>query len=205
MARGPLYLIADSQLLFGPPARALAGLIGDRADPSRVVASYLGASNGDAPAFYQLFREAMVSLGVTDVRHVHAPPDDNDRAHVTRADHAVEPGRGEARPPGRGIPAGEEDEIRARHEDGAIVVGLSAGAIQLGHGYLELVAATVDVHAEPDWEALTGTVEAQGGGRGLGIPRGGGLVVAGDGAMTAIRRAAIELTRGGRRELVAQD
>lgn len=204
MVRGPLYLIADSQLLFGPPARALAGLLGDPAGAAKLTATYLGASNGDAPAFFQLFRDAMAALGVTDVRHVRVPLDENDRDHLERADLVFLAG-GDTVAGWAVLTEAQLDRVvRARHEAGAIVVGLSAGAVQLGRGYLGLVPAAVDVHAEPGWDAVAATVAAEGC-RGLGVPRGGGLIVAADGSMRAIRRPAVELTRDGRRELVAHD
>ena len=59
----PLYLLADSQLLFWKEAEhgIVDRLRADVDSPSK--AAYLGASNGDNPEFYALFTAAMESAG----------------------------------------------------------------------------------------------------------------------------------------------
>ena len=70
----PIFLLADSQLLFWREesgelflARARQLLEADTQDrPFK--AAYLGASNGDAPEFYQLFEAAMGEIGRASCR-----------------------------------------------------------------------------------------------------------------------------------------
>src|ERR1700741_520290 len=68
----PLYLLADSQLLFWKRQdrllleAALDGLAG--AIPLN--AAYIGASNGDRPEFYEIFEAAMDAIGITDRRMI---------------------------------------------------------------------------------------------------------------------------------------
>src|SRR6185436_2184555 len=87
-ARKPTVLLADSQLLLGPdrtgarfPDR-LRALV--TADEPR--AAYLGAANGDRPEFYEIFRTAMESIGISRCRHVPATPSASDRAFLAEAD-----------------------------------------------------------------------------------------------------------------------
>lgn len=205
-----MLLAADSQLLFGAPALTLAGLLGARGPLPTLAAAYLGASNGDAPAFFELFEGAMAGLGVTDVRHVRTPPGDEGRAFLARADLVLLAG-GDAQVGWERLGAtGLLELVRARQAAGAVLVGISAGALQLGAGYLALVPALIDVHAGPAWAALEARVRGGGeGALGYGIPHGGGLIVGPDGAPIAIRRPVVEVTcRDGalvRRELAARD
>ena len=68
----PIFLLADSQLLFwreegGEPFLARARKLMEQDAPERVFkAAYLGASNGDAPEFYDLFVAAMGEIGIRD-------------------------------------------------------------------------------------------------------------------------------------------
>ncbi|MGH3553348.1 MAG: peptidase, partial [Mycobacterium sp.] len=68
----PLYLLADSQLLFWRRQgrllleAALDGLARDT--PLR--AAYIGASNGDRPEFYGIFEAAVDAIGISDRRMI---------------------------------------------------------------------------------------------------------------------------------------
>jgi cyanophycinase-like exopeptidase len=102
------------------------------------------------------------------------------------------------------------EQIAARHARGAALIGVSAGAIHLGsHAVLErsdgshelgtmlgLVPMIVDVHDEAkDWTKLAGTIELlEGAARGIGIPRGGGLVCHANSAIEALRHSAYEFS-----------
>ena len=83
----PLYLLADSQLLFWKRQDrlllevALDGLARDT--PLR--AAYIGASNGDRPEFYEIFEAAMDAIGITDRRMIDSSFGPGDRAFLERA------------------------------------------------------------------------------------------------------------------------
>ena len=71
----PLYLLADSQLLFWKRHdrplldAALDGLPRD----TPLSAAYIGASNGDRPEYYGIFEAAVDAIGITDRRMIERP------------------------------------------------------------------------------------------------------------------------------------
>ena len=136
-----------------------------------------------------------------------AAPSDGDRAFVEAADVILLAG-GDVDVGWRAFEAsGMRDLVERRYWDGAVLVGVSAGAVQLGTtgwpaGDPEAAFATwglapfaVDAHAEDtDWAELRAVIRARGeGARGMGIPRGGGLVYHADGTLEAVRHPLTEL------------
>ena len=134
----PIFLLADSQLLFWRDEQGRRFL--DRARELIVAAetektpkaAYLGASNGDAPEFYDLFVGAMAEIGIRDCRHVPSDPTAEDLAFLDEADLVLLAG-GDVRQ-GWEIfqKTGLKDRIVQRYYAGAVLVGVSAGAVQLG-------------------------------------------------------------------------
>jgi hypothetical protein len=206
-ATRPLFLLADSQLLFwtdsgGGFVHRLARLAGGGA----FRAAYLGASNGDQPEYYQLFQAAMEPAGA-ECRMIPAAPSHADMRFLRSAALVLLAG-GDVR---RGWTAFEHGGVREavarRHEEGAVLVGVSAGAVQLGMaGWPEgrtaqlfatwgLVPFLVGAHAEDDdWAELRAAVLAHDGQAvGFGIPRGGGLAYHPDGAVEPIRHPLVEV------------
>jgi peptidase E len=206
----PTVLLADSQLLFGADrtgARFLVRLRGlIAAEEPR--AAYLGAANGDRAEFYEMFRAAMESVGVSRCRHVPAAPSAVDRAFLEEADLILLAG-GHV---GRGLEAmtraGLAETLVRRGEGGALLVGISAGAVHLGlSGHadedgsgppldlLGRVPFAVDAHAEPEWARLRRLVRARVPRvAGLGVPTGGGAILHSDGAVEAVLRPVLLLT-----------
>src|SRR5580693_10114787 len=90
----PVFLLADSQLLFwregGRPflARARELLAADGPSPvgGAPRAAYLGASNGDAREFYDLFVAAMAEIGIADCRMIPSEPAAEDHSWLENAD-----------------------------------------------------------------------------------------------------------------------
>ena len=208
----PLFLLADSSPLFWrggdrPFLDCLHTLT--RADPGvpPIRAAYLGASNGDAPEFYELFTGAMSLVGITDCRVIPFRPTDEDRAWLSRA-HVIllaggDPLLGWETFRGNGV----ESLLRERHRDGAVLMGISAGAMQLGtrawsdpapremtlFPVLGLAPFIVGVHEQPDWTELKRAMRAAGAGaRGIGIPLGGCALVHPDGTLEPLRHALVE-------------
>jgi cyanophycinase-like exopeptidase len=207
--RAPLFLLADSRLLFwsdedGHFIDRIAAWTG----PGAPRAAYLGASNGDDPRFYALFAAAMEGIGPAECRMIPAAPTEEDRAFVAGAQLIMLAG-GDVR---RGWDAfaanGMREVVERRWREGAVLVGVSAGAVQLGTaGWPEgepqaafptwgLAPFVVDAHAEADgWGALEAVVRARGeGARGIGIPLGAGLVHHPDGSVEAVRHPLHEVT-----------
>lgn len=205
----PLYLFADSQLLFWRRGDRLVleSALEESAEDAPC-AAYIGASNGDGDEFYDIFDGAMQASGVAERRRIYSSFNAKDRAFLESAAVIVLAG-GDVRLGWETFQrTGMKDVILARYAQGAILVGISAGAIQLGrHAIVEetpgsfpktlldvfnLVPALVDVHDEGnDWERLRGFVQLlEGTITGLGIPSGGGVVVHPDAVIEPLRRPA---------------
>lgn len=210
----PIFLLADSQLLFW---REDGDLFLDRArrllaedDPPVEVpkAAYLGASNDDAPEFYDLFLSAMREIGIRKCRMIPSEPEPDDLAFLAEADLILLAG-GDVR---RGWTVfertGLKDRIVERYYGGALLVGISAGAVQLGlKGWDEersglfdtfrLVPFVIDAHDEPSWGRLHYAVPRAGEyARGYGIPTGGGALYHPDHSLEPVRHPVTEVTVG---------
>lgn len=208
----PLFLLADSQLLFWadgdePFIDRVAACTG----PAAPRAAYLGASNGDNPDFYSIFLAAIESIGPAECRLVPAEPSAAELAFLQSADVILLAG-GDVEAGWRAFTAsGVREVVEQRYHAGAVLIGVSAGAVQLGNaGWVEgdpesafptwgLVPFVVDAHAEDeDWAALKAVIRARGpGARGIGIPRGGGVILHPDYTLQAVRRAAFEVSVAG--------
>jgi cyanophycinase len=188
----PIYLLADSRLLFhkradgSPFLKDVVGNTGVR-QPS---AAYIGASNGDEPSHYRdLFLPAFESVGVGERRMIVAQPSPEDRQFLERADIILLAGGSVE----RGWRVFEENGFRAligeRYMAGALLLGVSAGAVQLGRGGLRddesarvstfgLLPLYVGVHEERErWKSLRRVLSLQDPPvHGIGIPAGGGVM-----------------------------
>ena len=210
-AAQPLYLLADSQLLFWKRQdrplldASLDGLARD----TPVSAAYIGASNGDRPEFYGIFEAAVDAIGITDRRMIDSSFGPDDRTFLERSQLIVLAG-GDVRLGWTTFEkTGMKDVILDRYIHGAVLVGVSAGAVQLGtYGIVEtsespatelldvfkLVAVIIDTHDErADWARLSRTIQSlEGAATGLGIPSGGGVIVHADATIEPLRRPAHE-------------
>jgi cyanophycinase-like exopeptidase len=208
----PLFLLADSQLLFwGDEDGLFIDRIAAYTGPGTPRAAYLGASNGDDPDFYGLFVAAMEGIGPAECRMITVRPSAEDLAFLESADVVLLAG-GDVERGWRAFEAGALGEaVVRRHHAGAVLIGVSAGAVQLGTtGWPEgdpdaafptwgLAPFVVDAHAEDEeWAALRAVVRARGeGARGMGISRGGGLVYHPDGSVEAVRHPVEEVSISG--------
>src|SRR4051794_27912135 len=128
----PLYLLADSQLLFlKQDDRLVLESALDTLPAAQPTAVYLGASNGDLPEYYDLFQAAMEGLGIRACRMIPSAPTADDRAALDHADLIVLGGGDVARGWQVFQETGLHTSIRERYDAGAILVGVSAGAVQL--------------------------------------------------------------------------
>ena len=224
----PIYCLADSQLLFwheedrGEPwlASLLEGPLAGAGLPDEegLRAAYVGASNGDEPAFYSIFRAAVEAVGIADHRMILSGFGKEDRGFLASADLVVLSGGDPVRGWRIFEQSGLQEAITRRYFEGAVLLGVSAGAVQLGWAAapeepesaaggeagldpgdvaltFRLVPAVVGVHEEDrDWEGLRRLLRASGATvRGLGIPSGGGLAYHPDGVIEPIRHPVHEL------------
>lgn len=201
----PIYCLADSQLLFwreeGDDRPWLERVLtGSTDEPVR--AAYVGASNGDEPAFYSIFAAAMESVGVSEHRMILSQFGKDDREWLATSTLVLLAGGDPVRGWRIFEQSGLGEAITARYLSGATLLGVSAGAVQLGwladpsetgQGdpvyTFRWVPAVVGVHEEhEDWRRLGGLLRrADVPVRGLGIPSGGGLIYHPDGVVEPVR------------------
>jgi len=219
----PIVCLADSQLLFWqvpdreePWLASIRRLLPD----GEVSAAYLGASNGDDPAFYSIFSAAMETMGIDDHRMIRSTFPEEDRAFLKQADLILLAGGDPVRGWRVFEQSGIRDVISRRYFEGALLVGVSAGAVQLGWAAatdappadrgteseknpeaeeveltFRLVPAVIGAHEEADdWQNLQRLLRSSALSiRGLGIPSGGGLLYHPDGTVEPVRRPLQEI------------
>lgn len=206
----PVYLLADSQLLFSSPGgRPLLAAAVDAMESAEARAAYVGAANGDQPEFYSIFEGAMEMIGVRDRRMILSGYSAQDRAYLRSADLIVLAG-GDV---GSGLhvlrETGMDDDLDERHREGAVLVGVSAGAVHLGAmgwlgdepaegelaGMLGIIPYSVDAHDEANgWRRLRQlVVRSLPGSVGIGVPAGGGIIHHPGGTVEPAGRGAVEL------------
>lgn len=202
--RKPLFLMADSQPLFRDGSDSLLPALREslRVSHTNVTrAAYVGASNGDAPEFFEFFVAAMDGINLHESRMIRASFDDEDRAFLESADLVLlaggYPDYGWEIMTGTGMDA----IIKKKYYAGAVLVGVSAGAVQLGMGWwhgeedrgvsvgLKLVPHYIDAHDEQDgWAQLSRLVEVREEFvKGFGIPMGGAMIYHADTSIEAVR------------------
>ena len=206
----PLYLLADSQLLFWKDEnRLFLERIREQLDSSNPTAAYIGASNGDNPEFYSIFQAAMAGIDLHSCRLIPSNPSGKDKAFLASANLVLLAG-GDVEQGWRVFEQnGLKDLITQKRFDGAVLVGVSAGAAQIGRGVL-LQAATmkelplfqlapfyVGAHQEQsEWWDLRALVNLAGNGaRGLGIPADGGMIYTAEGLLEPVRKGIVEFLR----------
>jgi len=203
----PLYLLADSQPLFWRGGAFLTGVCqaGGNTNPN---VAYIGASNGDSPQAYGIFAAAFEQVKTASTRWVRAEFCDADRRFLESADVIVLAG-GDVEAGWNVLTgSGMRELIEKRYHAGAVLIGVSAGAVQFGkyasvadakggRKLLEtfgLIDFLVDAHDERrDWQGLAATIQLlEGAARGLGIPHGAALIAHADGSFEPVGRAVEE-------------
>jgi hypothetical protein len=206
----PLYLLADSQLFFWKSeGDSLAERIRADLDSGKPKAAYIGASNGDQPEFYSLFQGAMETMGISNCRAVPSQPSKEDISFIEEADLILLSGGDVEWGWHTFEQNGLKELVPRKRFDGAILMGVSAGAVQLGLGCLSNAAQPkqidmfrfapfyVGAHDEGnDWFDLRALVNlCLGDTRGIGLPAGAGAVYYADGTLEPLRRPLIEIVK----------
>lgn len=212
--RKPVFLLADSQPLFGTGSDSLLPVLRESLQVSErnlTKAAYIGASNGDAPEFFELFVAAMDGINLHQSRLIHAEFGNDDRAFLESADLLLLAGGDTDEGWKIMTSTGMDAVITRSYYRGAVLVGVSAGALQLGMGWygagsagivegLRLVPYYIDVHSEQDdWSRLRKLVATKEEyAKGFGIPSGGAMIYHADVSVEAVRFPVVELERSAR-------
>lgn len=207
----PTFLLADSQLLFW---RENGQLLIERVVKERVrdglKAAYVGASNGDNPDFYEIFVSAMEEVGVFDCRMIPSAVSEADITFLNDADIILLAG-GDVEAGWRVfLTNGLSGHIVRRYFEGASLIGVSAGAVQLGlcclaaDGSLietfKVVPFIIGAHEESNnWKTTTELLRLSGPGKtAIGLPTGGGAICYPNHKVEALRHPLVELPPQGR-------
>jgi len=208
-----IFLLADSQLLFsdkeGRFYRCLIENLAEAREKGELKAAYLGASNGDEPIFYDIFIGLCQNLEIEDHRMILATPSEDDYEYFDQANLILLAGGDVKRGWDAFVANGLDKKMIERYSQGTILIGVSAGAIQLAQqgwyedansrtrwfSTLQLIPLLIDVHDDPSWERLQQKVLKEGKyAKGIGIPKGTGAIYHSDGAIEAIKHALVEFS-----------
>jgi len=206
-------LLADSTPLFSRKTQltdAVTAAVGARTKSLGGItprACYVGVSNGDMKEFYDVFVEAMKKFGISDVAHIRLPLTDSQLEFMSSCSLVVLAGGD----PVSGLKRMRGDErfvgtLQRLRDTGAVIMGVSAGAMQLATYLLpedprasavikgfEFIpgACVLAAHDEArDWKILRAVAAAQPAVRALALPRGCVIVVPPEGPMRALEKPA---------------
>ncbi|HID38121.1 MAG TPA: peptidase [Calditrichaeota bacterium] len=189
----PIFLLADSQPLFKTyEGQYLLADAHKTFTDSDLLAAYIGASNDDNPAYYEIFTYAMQPYALEECRMIRRAFSAEDRDFLQNA-HIILLAGGDTRKGWRWMEEkGVVEIIRERYVKGGLLIGVSAGAIQLGicgHSAadngdimlfetLKLVPFCIDAHREKnDWAELKKALRrGRANMRAFGLPFGSALV-----------------------------
>lgn len=202
----PIFLLADSQLLFRRENEELLieTLVKERTR-DELKAAYIGASNGDYPGFYEIFVSAMEQMGVYDCRMIPSSVTEADLAFLNGAEIILLAG-GDVEVGWRVFLAnGLSEHIARRYFEGASLIGISAGAVQLGlcglaaDGSLietfKLVPFIIGAHEEAtNWKTTLELLRLAGPGKmAIGLPTGGGAIYHPNNTIEPLRHPLVKL------------
>ena len=207
----PVYLFSDSQLLFWKSdGICFLNSITEGLEKDSLKAAYIGASNGDLPEFYDLFLAAMENIGIRNCRMIRSTFSKEDQDFLETADIVLLSGGDVERGWNIFEATGLKKAISRKYEEGTILIGISAGAMQLGLcGYrdeevqeeqvfdtFQFIPYIIGVHEEKsDWETLSKIILTKKGYvNGIGIPTGGGMIYHADKTVEPIRFPLYEIS-----------
>lgn len=206
----PIYLFADSQLLFWKQDSQLflKNILKYISSPEPH-AAYIGASNNNQKVFFDLFKDAMESIGVQCCRMLGSDFSAPDKDFLEKADIILLAGGDVVKGWDIIQSTGLKTAILKRYSEGAVLIGVSAGAVQLGlcaadtniediyriFDTFQIVPCMIGVHEErEEWSKLKSLVYKKGDySKGIGIPFGGGAVYYPDNSFEPLRKSIYEV------------
>ena len=208
--RRPVFLFADCDLLCKNISHEhiLKSSI-ESLNKSDLCAACIDFSNDEHDDFFELFTYAMEQFSITNIMHITQKFSGAERQFLKNANLILLSG-GEVDTSWKIIKETKMDKIiRDGYKNGAILVGVSAGAIQLGrigwsikegNSYqffecLNLAPYLVHIHQEENqWRVLKDIISNYyPGEHGLGIPGKGGLVCYPNHSIQSIKKTAFEI------------
>ncbi len=207
-------MFADSQVLFwtgkdGLFLNRVLSSLKEGSSRKKFKAAYIGASNDYKPEYYEIFVSAMTQIKIKNCRMIPSHPSPEDKKFLSKADIILLAG-GDVE---KGLKIiknnGLHEIILEQYYNGAIIIGVSAGAVQLGlkgwrvskenNFYLietiKIIPYVIDVHDEGDWSRLNQAVaESEKYTKGFGIPAGGGAIFHPDWSIEAVRHSLTEFS-----------
>ncbi len=200
LGQKPILLLADSQNLFWQlKGRYFLSLFFEGDLPQS--AAYIGASNDDRAEYFEIFKAAMDTAGIRQKFFIRKTFDSTDRQHLQEADLILLAG-GDIQKGWHIIKkSGMAGIICDRFYHGAYLMGISAGAVQIGLvGFdargqtfetLKCLPLAVDVHQESDqWQRLKTVLQSLQNQyvQGIGLPKGSGIIYHPDHSIEAVRK-----------------
>ncbi len=136
----PIFLFADSQPLFWRcDGRYYLEKLNAILHGVPLQAAYIGASNGDQPEYYEIFVAAMENIGATSYQFIQSEFTENEREFLQSSNLILLAG-GDVKLGWSVMQAtGMKDILVERYKNGALLLGISAGAVQLGKLGAELI------------------------------------------------------------------
>ncbi|KAA3609728.1 MAG: hypothetical protein D8M58_09220 [Calditrichaeota bacterium] len=194
----PIFLFADSQPLFDCPINfpQVLGI-------NNCKAAYISFSNNDEPEYYEIFLALMEKQNIKECMHITSNYTTSEKTFLEQADLILLSGgdteKGWKKIEEKNLP----QLLLKKYSQGKIIMGVSAGAVQLGSGFrskqsfvstLNLLPITIDVHNEEDeWANLKSIVtEDKPTLLGIGIPLHGAMLYHADGAVEALQKPLAE-------------
>ncbi|HET8704944.1 MAG TPA: Type 1 glutamine amidotransferase-like domain-containing protein [Pseudomonadales bacterium] len=162
------YLLADSTALFKPSSLCLSHLSKRLGRHAKI--AYVGAANGDVEEYFELFRAAVQSLQPSRIIHVRFPFEDAALQQLADSDLVVLAGGD--------VAAGWTKFADVRFQSvcadlfarGCSWMGVSAGAVHLGAGFMGALPWFIGAHEEANqWrETLAAYHQFEFSGTGIG-------------------------------------
>ncbi len=211
----PIFLFADSQLLFYKLDQNLflekikKLILNDSKKVNDIKAAYIGASNGNNPIFYDIFKAAMKQIDINHCCMICSGSSEDEKEFMEKADIILLSG-GDIKKGWDTIQKNHWDKIIFnRYKEGAVIIGISAGAIQLGlklyydetenvsfSNMLGIVPYIISVHEEDNWEKFKNQLRAESSDiEGFGIPFGGGIAYFPDKSIKSVAKPCFQIIK----------
>ncbi|MGD9159697.1 MAG: Type 1 glutamine amidotransferase-like domain-containing protein [Desulfobacteraceae bacterium] len=205
-----IYLFADSQLLFWiQDSELFLKSVLNHVSSPKPHAAYIGASNGKQEVFFEIFESAMEGIGIHNCRMIESNFPDQDNDFLEKSDIILLAGGDVVKGWDVIQSTGLKSAILKKYGEGSVLIGVSAGAVQLGlcandsnTGDLSSIIDTfqiipyiIGVHEEKEeWSNLKSLVLKKGDySKGIGMPFGGGAIYYPDNSFEPVRKPIYEV------------